>query len=36
LMIFLLAAMDHPFRGDLSVTPHAFQMVYEQLMKPGA
>ena len=35
LMIFLLAAMDNPFRGQISVGPEAFEMVYEQLMKPG-
>lgn len=34
LMIFLLAAMDHPFRGQISVGPEPFEMVYEQLMKP--
>jgi hypothetical protein len=34
LMIFLLAAMDNPFRGQISVGPEAFEMVYEQLMKP--
>ena len=31
LMIFLLAAMDHPFRGELSVGPDAFQAVYDQM-----
>jgi Protein of unknown function (DUF4239) len=35
LLIFMLAAMDHPFRGEISVGPEAFEMVYEQLMKPG-
>ena len=30
LMIFLLAAMDHPFLGKLSVGPDAFQIVYDQ------
>jgi len=34
LMIFLLAAMDNPFRGEISVSPEAFELVYEQLMKP--
>ena len=34
LMIFLLAAMDHPFRGQISVGPEPFEMVYQQLMKP--
>jgi len=32
---FLLAAMDNPFRGRISVGPEAFEMAYEQLMKPG-
>ena len=35
LLIFLLAAMDNPFRGGISVGPEAFELVYEQLMKPG-
>ena len=35
LLISLLAALDHPFRGEISVGPEAFEMVYEQLMKPG-
>ena len=35
LLIFLLAALDHPFRGAISVGPEAFEMVYEHLMKPG-
>jgi hypothetical protein len=34
LMIFLLTEMDHPFRGELSVGPEAFRMVYDQIMKP--
>lgn len=34
LMIFLLAAMDHPYLGKLSVSPQPFQLVYEQLMDP--
>jgi hypothetical protein len=33
LMIFLLAAMDHPFFGHLSVGPDAFQTVYEQTIQ---
>ena len=35
LMIYLVADLDHPFRGHVSVGPDAFKMVYEQLMKPG-
>jgi hypothetical protein len=34
LMIFLLAAMDHPYRGNLSVSPEAFEVVYERTMEP--
>ena len=33
LMIFLLAALDCPFRGELSIGPEALEMVNEQLMK---
>ena len=35
LLIFLVAAMDNPFRGEISVGPEAFELVYQQLMKPG-
>ena len=35
LLIFLLAAMDNPFRGQISVGPEAFELVYERLMKSG-
>ena len=34
LVIFLIAAMDYPFRGEVSVGPEAFETVYETLMKP--
>jgi hypothetical protein len=34
LLIFLTAAMDNPFRGEFSVSAAAFQLVYEQIMKP--
>jgi Protein of unknown function (DUF4239) len=34
LQMFLLAIMDNPFRGEISVGPEAFELVYEQLMKP--
>lgn len=33
MMIFLLAAMDHPYRGGLSVGPEAFQIVYDQTIE---
>jgi hypothetical protein len=26
--------MDNPFRGEISVGPEAFELVYEELMKP--
>ena len=32
-MISLIVLMDHPFRGEVSVSPAAFQLVYDQLMK---
>jgi hypothetical protein len=35
LLVFLLAAMESPFRGEISVGPEAFKLVYEELMKPG-
>jgi hypothetical protein len=35
LLIFLLAAMDNPFRGEISVGPEAFELVYQQSMRPG-
>jgi hypothetical protein len=33
LLIFLTAAMDNPFRGEVSIGPGAFEIVYDQLMK---
>ncbi|HEX4202521.1 MAG TPA: hypothetical protein VHY59_13465, partial [Chthoniobacterales bacterium] len=35
LLIFLIAALDHPFRGEISVGPEAFELVYQHLMKIG-
>ena len=35
LLIYLLIDMEHPFSGLISVGPEAFEMVYDQLMKPG-
>jgi hypothetical protein len=32
LLVFLIAAMDNPFRGEFSVSPEAFQVIYERLM----
>ncbi len=33
LLIFLMGAMDNPFRGEFSVGSDAFQLIYDQLMK---
>ena len=35
LMIFLLSAMDHPYLGKISVSMEPFQLIYDDLMKPG-
>ena len=35
LVIFLIAAMDNPFRGEVSVTPDPFRQVYATLMQPS-
>ena len=32
-VIFMIVALDRPFRGDLSIKPAAFEMTYEQLMR---
>ena len=32
-MISLIVLMDHPFRGEVSISPQAFELVYDQLMK---
>jgi hypothetical protein len=34
LLIFMIAVMDHPFRGEVSVGPDAFELIYQQLMQP--
>jgi hypothetical protein len=33
LMIFLLAEMDHPYLGEISVSSEPFELVYDNLMK---
>lgn len=33
LVIFMIFALDRPFRGDLGIRADAYQLVYEQLMK---
>ncbi len=35
LLVFLIAAMDNPFRGGFSVGPDAFVVIRTQLMTPG-
>jgi len=30
-VIFMIAAMDHPFRGDVSVGPDAFELIYSAM-----
>ena len=32
-MISLILLMDQPFRGEVSVSPGAFELIYDQLMK---
>jgi hypothetical protein len=33
LMIYLIGTMDNPFRGKISVTPAALEMLYHQMIK---
>jgi len=33
-VIFLVAAMDHPYRGEVSVGPDALELVYHTYMTP--
>jgi len=33
LLVFLLAVMDFPFRGEFSVGPDSFEMIFDQVMK---
>ncbi len=35
LLIFLIAVLDNPYRGRLSVTPEPLERVYEQIMSPA-
>jgi hypothetical protein len=35
LLIFLLGALDNPFRGGISVSPQPFELVYQRRMAPG-
>jgi len=34
LVIFMIFALDRPFRGDFGVRPDSYQLIYDQLMKP--
>jgi hypothetical protein len=34
LVIFMIVALDRPFRGDLGITAEPYQLLYDQLMKP--
>ena len=33
LVIFMIFALDRPFRGDLGLGPEPYQLIYDQLMK---
>jgi hypothetical protein len=33
LVIFMILALDRPFRGDLGIPPDSYQLIYDQLMK---
>lgn len=33
LVVFLILALDRPFRGDLGLPPDPYQLIYDQLMK---
>ena len=35
MIIILIFAFDRPFRGELGLRPDSYQLVYDQLMKPG-
>ena len=34
LVIFMILALDRPFRGELGLPPEPYQLVYDQMMKP--
>jgi hypothetical protein len=36
ILIFLVLVVDHPFRGEVSIGPDAFELVYGQVMAPDA
>jgi len=33
LIIFMIFALDRPFRGDLGIGPDPYQLIYDQLMR---
>jgi Protein of unknown function (DUF4239) len=33
MIIFIIFALDRPFRGDLGLQPEPYQLIYDQLMK---
>jgi hypothetical protein len=35
LLVFLTAILDHPYRGEFSVSADPYRLVYEQLMSPS-
>jgi hypothetical protein len=35
LVIFMIFALDRPFRGDLGLPPDPYQLIYDQLMNPN-
>jgi hypothetical protein len=35
LIIFMILALDRPFRGELGVRPDAYQIIYDQLIVPS-
>ena len=34
LVIFIVSALDRPFRGELGLKPDSYRLIYDQLMKP--
>ena len=34
LQIYLIAVLDNPYRGKVSVTPEPLELVYQQVMMP--
>jgi hypothetical protein len=35
LLIYLIAVLDNPYRGKVSVTPEPLELVYQQVMTPS-